>query len=69
MTKKLKSLEISDSHLFKVTLVVAITKYSTTFGDEHDVTALDLIVEMISNDPEIAIIDMKETKLELVETQ
>ena len=63
------AVEISDSYLYKVTMVVAIPNYSTTFGNEHNVTALDMIVEMISNEPEIAILDVKETKLRLVETE
>jgi hypothetical protein len=58
---------LSDSHLYKVTLVVAIPNYSTTFGNEYSATALDMILESISHEPEIAVLDSRETKLVLVE--
>ena len=58
---------LSDSHLYKVTLVVAIPNYSTTFGNEYSATALDMIFESISHEPEIAVLDSHESKLALVE--
>jgi hypothetical protein len=62
-------IEITDSHLYRVTLVVAIPNYSTTFGDEHHVSALDMILDIVGKEPEIAVLDSKETKLRLVEAQ
>jgi len=62
-------IEITDSHLYRVTLVVAIPNYSTTFGNEHQVTALDMILDIVGNEPEIAVLDSKETKLRLVEAK
>jgi hypothetical protein len=62
-------IEITDSHLYKVTLVVAIPNYSTTFGNEHHVTALDMILDIVGNEPEIAVLDSKETKLRLVQSE
>jgi hypothetical protein len=63
-----KPIEITDSHLYSVTLVVAIPNYSTTVN-EHHVTALDMILDIVGNEPEIAVLDSKETKLRLVETE
>ena len=63
------AVEISDSHLYKVTMVVAIPNYSTSFGNEYTATALDVILNMISNEPEITVLDVKETKLGLVVTE
>ena len=65
--QEIKTIDISDSHLFSVTLVVALPNYSTTFGNEYNVTALDVILDMISNEPEIEVLDSKEMKLGLVE--
>ena len=61
--------EISDSHLYKITMVVAIPNYSTTFGNEHHITAMDFIFGSISNEPEITVLDIQETKLGLVEKE
>ena len=65
--KEIKTIEISDSHLFSVTLVVAIPNYGTTFGNEYNVTALDVILDIIGNEPEMEVLDAKEIKLGLVE--
>jgi len=69
MEQEIKTIDISDSHLYSVTLVVSIPNYSTTFGNEYNVTALDVILDMISNEPEMEVLDSKETKLGLVEIQ
>jgi hypothetical protein len=69
MSDQSKPIEITDSYLYKVTLVVAIPNYSTTFGNEHQVTGLDMILDIVGNEPEIAVLDSKETKLRLVETE
>lgn len=69
MSEIAKAIEITDSHLYSVTLVVAIPNYSTTFGNEYHVTALDMILDIVGNEPEIAVLDSKETKLRLVETE
>ena len=63
------AVEISDSHLYKVIMVVAIPNHSTTFGNEYTATALDVILNMVSNEPEITVLDVKETKLGLVVTE
>jgi hypothetical protein len=69
MSEIANAVEISDSHLYKVTMVVAIPNYSTTFGNEYTATALDVILNMISNEPEITVLDVQETKLGLVVTE
>ena len=69
MEQEIKTIEISDSHLYKVTLVVAIPNYSTTFANEYNVSALDIILDIIGNEPEMEVLDAKEMKLGLVEIQ
>jgi hypothetical protein len=69
MSDTANAVEITDSHLYKVIMVVAIPNYSTTFGNEYTATALDVILNMVSNEPEITVLDVKETKLGLVETE
>lgn len=67
--QEIKTIDISDSHLYKVTLVVALPNYSLTFGNEYNVTALDVILDIIGNEPEMEVLDSKEMKLGLVEIQ
>jgi hypothetical protein len=69
MSEITDSLKELDSHLYKVTLVVAIPNYSPTFGDKYTVSALDVVLELLSHEAEITVLDSKEMKLRLVETE
>ena len=62
-------LVINDSFIYTVTMVVAIPNYSTTFDDKYNVSALDVILNVISNEPEITVLDSNESKLGLWVTE
>ena len=61
------AVEISDSYLYKVTMVVAIPNYLTGLNNEHQATAIDFILEGLTDDA-VTVLDVKEIKLGLVET-
>jgi len=61
-------IEITDSHLYRVTMVVAIPNYSTGLNNQHQATAIDFILESLTDDA-VTVLDVKETKLGLVETE
>jgi hypothetical protein len=64
-----ETVEISDSHLYKVTLVVAIPNYTSDMGAVQQATAVDLIMDFLSNDPEITVLDVSEKRLEVKEIE
>lgn len=63
------NVEINDSHLYKVTFVVAIPNYTSDMGAEQHASALDLMMDLLVHDPEISVLDVSETRLELREVK
>lgn len=63
------NVEINDSYLYKVTLVVAIPNYTPDMGAEQPCSAVDLIMDHVIHDPEITILDVSEKRLELREVK
>jgi hypothetical protein len=59
---------INDSHLFQVTMVVAIPNYSIGCKNQHQITAIDYILQSFSDD-EITVLEIKESKLSLWVTE
>ena len=57
---------MNDAHLYKVEMIVSIPNYSVGFGNQHTITATDFILDILSNEVEITVLDVKETKLGLV---
>jgi hypothetical protein len=66
MSETGEAVQISDAHLYRVSMIVSIPNYSVGFGNEQTMTALDLILDILSNECEITVIDVNETKLALV---
>jgi hypothetical protein len=67
MSETGKAVLINDAHLYKVELVVSIPNYSCArYGNQHTITATDFILDVLSNEVEITVLDVKETKLGLV---
>jgi hypothetical protein len=62
------AVEISDSHLYKVTMVVAIPNYLIGLNNQHQATAIDFILEGLTDDA-VTVLDVQETKLGLVVTE
>ena len=62
------AVEISDSHLYRVTMVVAIPNYLTGLNNQHQATAIDFILEGLDDDA-VTVLDVQETKLGLVVTE
>lgn len=63
----MKRVEINDTHLYKVTLVIGIPNYTGDMGAEQSATGADLLLDLLSHDPEITVIDVSEKRLELRE--
>ena len=63
----MRHVEMNDSMLYKVTLVVAIPNYTFDMNAVQQSTAVDLVMEMLSHEPEITVLDVSEKRLELRE--
>lgn len=61
--------EIEDSHLYKVTFVVAIPNYTSDMGAKQQASALDLMMDLLMHEPDITILNISETRLELREVK
>jgi len=57
--------KITDSHLYKIEMVVAMTSFTSGFGAEKTATALDFVLDVLSGDHDLLVLDSKETRLEL----
>lgn len=62
-----RPIEMNDSHLYEVTLVLAIPNYTAGMGAVQQVSGADLVMEFLSNDPEITVLNVAEKRLVLVE--
>ena len=56
---------MNDSVIYKVTLVVAVPNYTGDFNAVQQMTAMDFMIDALSNNPEVTILDTAETRLEL----
>lgn len=60
-------LKIHDSHLYKVTFVVAIPNFTSDMGSQQQATAMELLMDLLVHDPDITVLDVTESRLELRE--